>query len=94
MTRYTALLGAALLWAGTAQAQEKTFTLTVNARDLQVISAGLDELPRKVSQPIVEKFQQELLPQMKPVEAKPADKTGAVPEVDGKPPVPGNHMEN
>jgi PBP1b-binding outer membrane lipoprotein LpoB len=88
MNRYSLILGAALLWAGTAQAQDKTFTLTVNARDLQVISAGLDELPRKVSQPIVEKFQQELLPQMKPVEAKPAEKTGATPDVSGKPPVP------
>lgn len=76
MKIYTALLGAALLWAGTAQAQEKTFTLTVNAQDLQVMSAGLDELPRKISEPIIQKFQKQLLPQMQPAKepAKSEDK--------------------
>ena len=51
-----------------AQAQEatKTFSFTVTMQDLQVMSAGLDELPRKVSQPVVEKLQKQLLPQMKP----------------------------
>jgi len=86
-----ALLGAALLWAGTAQAQEKTFTLTVTTHDLQAISAGLDELPRKVSEPIVQNFQKQLLPQMQPKADKADDKkTGATPEVGGTSPVHGN----
>jgi hypothetical protein len=86
--KYSLILGAALLWAATAQAQEKTYTLTVTGADLQAMSAGLDELPRKISEPIVQKFQKQLLPQMQPVEAKPAEKTGATPDVSGKPPVP------
>jgi hypothetical protein len=66
MNRCIALLGVALLWAGSAHAQDKTFTLTVTTQDLQVISAGLDELQRKVSEPLVEKLQGQLLPQMQP----------------------------
>lgn len=60
------LAAGALLWAGVAHAQDKTFTLTVTNQDLQVLSAALDELPRKVSQPMVEKLQRELMPQMTP----------------------------
>jgi hypothetical protein len=59
----------ALLFAAPAMAQDKTFTLTVTSQDLNVLSAALDELPRKVSEPIVQKFQKQLLPQMQPVEA-------------------------
>lgn len=70
------VLSVALLVAGAASAQDapKTFTLTVTSQDLNVLSAGLDELPRKVSEPLVQKFQQQLIPQMQPVEAKPEEK--------------------
>lgn len=68
----SALLGAALLWAGAVSAQEKTFTLTVTAQDLNVLSAGLDELPRKVSEPLVQKFQKQLIPQMQPAATGPS----------------------
>lgn len=58
-----------------ALAQEKTFTLTVGQQDLQVLSAGLDELPRKISQPVIEKLQKQIIPQMtKPEEAKSGEK--------------------
>jgi hypothetical protein len=67
-----AAFAAALLWATASYAQEKTFTLTVTAQDLNVISAGLDELPRKASEPLVQKFQKQLIQQMQP-EAKPAE---------------------
>lgn len=60
------LAAGALLWVGVAQAQDKTFTLTVTNQDLQVLSAALDELPRKVSEPVVEKFQKQIMPQMVP----------------------------
>lgn len=60
------LAAGALLWAGVAQAQDKTFTLTVTNQDLQVLSAALDELPRKVSEPVVVKLQQQLVGQMAP----------------------------
>lgn len=60
------LAAGALLWAGAAQAQDKTFTLTVTNQDLQVLSAALDELPRKVSEPVVVKLQQQLVGQMAP----------------------------
>jgi hypothetical protein len=86
--KYSLILGAALLWAGAVQAQEKTFTLTVNAQDLQILSAGLDELPRKISEPIVQKFQKQLLPQMQP--KADAEKSGVTPEVGGTSPVHGN----
>lgn len=66
MNKHILILGAALLWAGSAQAQDKTFTVTVTMQDLQVVSAGLDELPRKISEPVVEKLQKQLLPQMQP----------------------------
>lgn len=64
------VLSVALLFAGAASAQDapKSFTLTVTSQDLNVLSAGLDELPRKVSEPVVQKFQKQLLPQMQPVE--------------------------
>ena len=61
-----------------AQAQEaaKTFTLTVTNQDLQVLSAALDELPRKVSEPVVVKLQQQLVGQMAPSPAQiPGDKS-------------------
>lgn len=75
MNRFIPLLAGALLWAGAAHAQDKTFTLTVTAQDLQALSAGLDELPRRVSQPLVEKLQKQLIPQMQPQEpAKAEDK--------------------
>lgn len=64
-----AAFAAALLWATASCAQEKTFTLTVTGQDLQVLSAGLDELPRKVSDPLVQKLQKQLIPQMQPIEA-------------------------
>lgn len=88
MNRYSLILGAALLWAGTAQAQ--TFTLTVTAQDLQTLSAGLDELPRKISQPMIEKFQKQLLPQMQPKADADDKKAGATPDVGGNSPVHGN----
>lgn len=66
MNRHILILGAALLWAGAAQAQDKTYSITVTMQDLQVVSAGLDELPRKVSEPVVERLQKQLLPQMQP----------------------------
>ncbi len=59
-----AFLAMALLLAGQVHAQDKTFTLTVTNQDLQVLSAALDELPRKVSQPVVVKLQQQLVGQM------------------------------
>lgn len=63
---FFALAAMVLLLAGQVHAQDKTFTLTVTNQDLQVLSAALDELPRKVSEPLVEKFQKELVAQMTP----------------------------
>jgi hypothetical protein len=82
------ILGNVLLWAGVAHAQDKAFNLSVSMQDLQAISAGLDELPRKISEPIVQKFQKQLLPQMQP--KADAEKSGVTPEVDGTSPVHGN----
>lgn len=62
---------AALALSAGAYAQDKTFTLTVTGPDLQVLSAGLDELPRKVSQPVIEKLQKQLIPQMQPPAVEP-----------------------
>lgn len=66
---------AALALSASAQAQDasKTFTLTVTAQDLSILSAGLDELPRKLSEPIVQKFQKQLIPQMQPEASKVED---------------------
>lgn len=63
----------ALLFASAASAQDapKTFTLTVTAQDLSVLQAALDELPRKVSEPIVQKLQKQLIPQVQPELPKP-----------------------
>jgi hypothetical protein len=66
------IAAAALALASGASAQDKTFTLTVTNQDLQVLSAGLDELPRKISEPLVEKLQRQLVPQMQPAPAAPA----------------------
>lgn len=70
-----AIISVAMLLAASANAQDapKTFTLTVTAQDLNVLQAGLDELPRKISEPIVQKFQKQLIPQMQPEPAKPAE---------------------
>jgi hypothetical protein len=69
------ILAIALLFAGLASAQDapRTFTLTVTSQDLNVLSAALDELPRKVSEPVVQKLQKQLIPQMQPVEAPKAE---------------------
>jgi hypothetical protein len=77
MNRFAAVLaGGVLLFASAAHAQDKTFSLTVTAQDLQVMSAALDELPRKISQPVVEKLQKQLIPQMQaPEPAKEPAKT-------------------
>ena|SRR3984885_3951195 len=86
--RRRTVLGAALLFAAPAMAQDapKTFTLTVTSQDLNVLSAALDELPRKVSEPIVQKLQKQLIPQMQPHGITGAEQTA--PEVtcdsDGK----------
>lgn len=39
---------------------DKTFALTVTEQELNVISAGLDELPRKFSQPLMTKLQEQI----------------------------------
>jgi hypothetical protein len=75
MTRFCLACGAALLWAGIVHAQDaKTFTLNVTQQDLQIMSAALDELPRKISEPVVEKLQKQLIPQMQPKADVPAAK--------------------
>lgn len=67
----------ALLISTTALAQElpapiastpKEFTLHVTAADLQLLQAALDELPRKFSQPLIEKLQKQIIEQVKPQE--------------------------
>lgn len=77
-----AALAAALLWAGSAIAQDKTYTLTVTTADLQVLSTALDELQRKISQPLVEKLQKELIPQMQPIAAPVAPQPAPIPAPD------------
>jgi len=84
MNRYTTAFAVALLWVGLAHAQDKTFTLTVTTQDLQVLSAALDELPRKASQPVVMKLQQQLMGQMAPPPAQATDSNGATSEPDKK----------
>lgn len=89
-------LGVAFLWASAillgatlAHAQEaaKTFTLTVTNQDLQVLSAALDELPRKVSEPVVEKLQQQLVGQMQAA-TPPAASPASAPASEPKPVAP------
>ena len=76
------ILALALGALSAAHAQDKTFTLTVTNQDLQVMSAALDELPRKVSEPLVFKLQQQLAPQMTPAQA--AEPKPAAPAEDKK----------
>lgn len=86
-------LAVVLLWAFPAQAQDaaKTYTLTVTNQDLQVLSAGLDELQRKVSEPVVEKLQKQLIPQMQTVAPPPAvDQSKVDPNMPPKVPQPAN----
>jgi hypothetical protein len=64
------ILALALGALSAAHAQDKTFTLTVTNQDLQVMSAALDELPRKISQPLVEKLQHQLVPQIQAPKAE------------------------
>jgi hypothetical protein len=52
-------------------APEKTFTLNVTQADLNMLAAALDEMPRKVSQPLIERLQKQLLPQMQPAPEAP-----------------------
>ena len=71
-----ALIALALIafGGGVAHAQtapEKTFTLNVTQADLNMLAAALDEMPRKVSQPLIERLQKQLLPQMQPAPEAP-----------------------
>jgi hypothetical protein len=54
--------------ADRAQAQDapKEFTLTVTTPDLQVLSAGLAELPYKTVQPLMAKLQAQVIKQQQP----------------------------
>lgn len=73
---FVAIVTAILVYRDSAHAQntpEKTYTLTVTQADLNVLSQALDELPRKFSEPTIQKFQKQLGEQMKPVEAPKAE---------------------
>jgi hypothetical protein len=45
---------------------EKTFTLTVTEQDLNIISAGIAELPFKVSAALIQKLQGQINEQVQP----------------------------
>ena len=58
------------------------FQLTVDERHLAVIEAGLNELPRKLSQPVIDLLLSQIMAQRAAAEAaKAKDKA---PEVNGK----------
>jgi hypothetical protein len=50
----------------------KTLTITLNENELNVVLAGLSELPFKVSQPMIVKFMQDFNEQNKPAEVQEA----------------------
>ena len=49
---------------------EETFTLTVNKQELDIVSAGLMELPYKIVAGLVSKFQGQLTAQTAPPPAE------------------------
>jgi hypothetical protein len=78
MKRLALVITTSLIAYNSAVAQtapaEKTFTLNVTQADLNMLAAALDEMPRKVSQPLIERLQKQLMPQMQPApEAPKAD---------------------
>lgn len=53
-------------------------TLTVNAQQWQTIQGALNELPRKISQPVIEQLQAQVQKQLE------ADKIAAAIEIPGE----------
>ena len=51
----------------------KTFTLTVTEHDAEVIGVALNELPRKMSEPVFAKLQQQIGQQQRPAAVAPPE---------------------
>lgn len=63
-------------------AQPKTHVLAVSDEDLAVVAAGLNELPRKLSEPVLQRLQRQLdeeLAEDEKVSAARAEKKGEPP---------------
>lgn len=71
---------AALLAASPSYAQDKEYTLTINASDLNTISDGLMNVPYGKAFPLINKLREQVLAQQKPsVPASPAPETKDAP---------------